>query len=196
MTVTVVPFRFARAVLRPAEIAARLHVSRTTVYRWLGSGELPSVEIAGTRYVTVAAYEGFVERREKRVTLAEQAARDIGEGPEVEGEVDVRAGLELHPRAAALPAEDVLGLRSATGVPPTRTAMLEEDAGQIEASRERLRTRLAHFENDYGLPSERVHREYLVEGHRIPTVPDAVADAWGHLYAAYASLAALRLGHR
>ena len=169
---TSAPFRLDRAVLRPAEIAARLHVSRTTVYRWMGSGELPPVEIAGTRYVTVAAYEGFVERRKKRMTLAEQAARDIGEGPEVEGEVDMLAGLELHPRDAALPAGDVL------------------------ATRERLRARLAHFENDYGLPSERVHREYLVEGHRIPAVPDAVADTWGHLYATYASLAALRSGHR
>lgn len=98
---SVAPFRSDQVLLKPSDIAKRLRVDRTTVYRWMDRGELPFIEIAGTRRVLAAAFDRFAERRKKGVSLEEQAARYIGEGVEVEGEVDLRAGL---PGAAKGPA--------------------------------------------------------------------------------------------
>ena len=90
---SVTPFRFDQVLLKPSDVAKRLRVDRTTVYRWMDRGELPFIEIAGTRRVLAAAFDRFAERRQKGVSLEEQAAHYIGEGVEVEGDVDLRAGL-------------------------------------------------------------------------------------------------------
>lgn len=176
-----VPFSLEKSALKPSQVAKRLGVEPSTVYRWLKSGELPFFEIGGTKYVLVAAYERFVERREKGVTIEEQAARYIGEGIVVEGEVDVLAGLSF-PRA---------GTRHIA----ERDDPVETSLQAAAAARGRLRADLDAYEARYGVTSEHVHREYLIEGHpRVQGVPDAVVPVWAQCYAAYASLALVPAG--
>lgn len=76
------------SALTASEVARRLDVRRTTVDGWISSGKLPFVEVHGTKHILVGAYERFAERRAKRETLEEQAARYIGAGVEVEGDAD------------------------------------------------------------------------------------------------------------
>lgn len=163
----IAPFTLQGAALRPRDIAKRLRVERTTVYRWIKSGELPAIEVGGTKYVLITAYERFVERRKKRATLEEQAERHIGAGVEMEGEVDRLAGLTVG-RAQRAP----------TPVEPP-----------LEDVRRQLKDRLDAYEARFGVASEHVHRQYLVERHRrVPGVPDDVLPAWASCYAAYADL--------
>lgn len=176
-----VPWSLEQVTLKPRQIAQRLGVQPSTVYRWLKSGELPFFEIGGTKYILVGAFERFVERREKGVTIEEQAARYIGEGIMVEGEVDILAGLSFPPSGTRHIAED------------DESAASSLDA--TAAARERLRTDLAAYETRYGVTSEHVHREHLVEGRsRVDGVPDALVPVWARCYAAYASLALVAAG--
>lgn len=174
---TVEPFSTLQAAaLKPSEVARRLGVARTTVYRWIERKEIPSFEVGGTRYVLIAAYERFAERHKKgakRVTLEEQAARYIGEGVVVEGDVDPLIGLSFRPREAST---DLIGRLD--GPRPLDDVLTE------------IRRYLDEWERQFSVASERVHREYLVE-HRahVDGVPDDVARAWASCYAAYASLA-------
>lgn len=43
------------------EVAAHLRLGRTTIYRLIGSGELPSILIGGSRRVTSDALERYIE---------------------------------------------------------------------------------------------------------------------------------------
>lgn len=164
---TLTPFSLATAALKPSDIAGRLGVQRSTVYRWIKSGELPAIVVAGAKYVLIPAYERFVERYEKRATLEEQAARYIGEGVEVEGDVPM-------PRLA--PGAE----------PRVQAADLSHPA---DAVRERLERQLAAFEAQFQVTSERVHRLYVIERQlQVPGVPDEVVRQWAGCYAAYAEL--------
>lgn len=52
------------ALLRPAEVAAHLRVSRSTVYRYIASGQIEAVHIGGgdaTR-ITREALAAFIDR--------------------------------------------------------------------------------------------------------------------------------------
>lgn len=160
-------FSLATSALKPRDIADRLGVQRSTVYRWIRSGELPAIVVAGAKYVLIPAYERFVERYEKRATLEEQAARYIGEGVEVEGDVPM-------PRVAAAAATR------------DRAAVFAHPA---DAVRERLERELAAFEAQFRVSSERVHRLYVIERQlQVPGVPDEVVPQWAGCYAAYAEL--------
>ncbi|MHB8631964.1 MAG: helix-turn-helix domain-containing protein [Candidatus Limnocylindria bacterium] len=164
-----------QATLKPSDVARRLDVERTTVYRWIKSGKLPSFELSGTTYILIAAYERFAERRKKgtkRVTLEQQAARYIGQGVEVAGDVDLYAGLTFP--SAEMPQT-------------SHEAAIETQS--INDVRRRLRQQLDAFETRFQIASEHVHREYLVERHpHVHGVPDDVAGTWASCYAAYASL--------
>lgn len=166
------PFALQTNALKPSEVARRLGVERTTVYRWINSGKLPFVELGGTKYVLVAAYERFAERHTKSATLEEQAARYIGAGVEVEGDVDRYAGL-------ALPSTET-ALSSSEGTAQSRS---------LDDVRQRLRAQLDAYETRFQVTSEHVHREYVVERRpHVHGVPDEVAAAWASCYAAYANL--------
>ena len=174
---TVEPFATLQAAaLKTSEVARRLGVARTTVYRWIERKEIPSFEVGGTHYVLIAAYERFAERHKKgakRVTLEQQAARYIGEGVVVEGDVDPLIGLSFPAREASA------DVRGHMGGPPPLDDMLTQ-----------IRTYLDEWERQFSVASERVHREYLVERRaHVDGVPDDVARAWASCYAAYASLA-------
>lgn len=167
---TTAPFALRDAALKPGDIAARLAVQPSTVYRWIKSGELPAVEVAGAKYVLVTAYERFVERHKKGVTIEEQAERYIGSGVEVDGEVDMLAGLNLPIASASMPTEE----------PPTL---------EIEDLRSRLKQQLDAYEARFHVVSERVHRLYVVERQpQIEGVPDDVIPQWAGFYAAYLDL--------
>lgn len=184
-----VPWSLEQVTLKPRQIAQRLGVQPSTVYRWLKSGELPFFEIGGTKYILVGAFERFVERREKGVTIEEQAARDIGEGIVLEGEVDILAGLSFPPTVTRHIAED--GSDGASALDDAALSSLDATA----AARERLRADLDAYEARYGVRSEHVHREHLVEGRsRVDGVPDALTPVWARCYAAYASLALVAPG--
>lgn len=169
------PFVLQANALKASEVARRIGVERTTVYRWMSTGKLPFVEVGGTKYVLVGAYERFAERHAKRATLEEQAARYIGEGGEFAGEVALDTGL---------------------AAPSSREALISEDVGAYgspEDARQLLRATLDGYEARFGVTSEHVHRERIVEGHvQIEGVPDAVAASWAHCYSAYVSLSLIR----
>ena len=172
MTVPLQPFAVLQsATLKPSEVARRLGVERTTVYRWIKSGKLPSFELGGSTYILVVAYEHFAERHKKRTTLEQQAARYIGAGVEVEGDVDMYAGLPFPGSALHAVSETAA---------PTRSF------GDV---RQAIREQLDAYEARFGIPSERIHREVIVEHQsHVPGVPDDVAAAWASCYATYASL--------
>lgn len=161
--------------LKASEVARRIGVERTTVYRWMNSGKLPFVEVGGTKFVLVGAFERFVERHSKRATLEEQAARYIGEGIRFAGEVALDAGLAPASHEPALISEGPGAY------------------GSLDDARRSLRAQLDSYEAQFLQTSEYVHREHLVERHRdIERVPDEVASAWAHCYAAYVSLSLIR----
>lgn len=177
MSVTVAPFSLQTAALRPSDIAERLGVETSTVYRWIKSGELPSIEVAGSKYVLIPAYERFVERHKKGVTIEEQAERYIGPGfvEEYEGEFDPLEGLRLPIPVAHAGA--------------TAAAAAAVAAPAIEEARVQLKQQLDDLEARYRIPSERVHRLYLIEHQpRVEGVPDDVIAKWAGTYAAYLSL--------
>lgn len=168
----VTPFSLATAALKPADIADRLGVQRSTVYRWIKSGELPAIVVAGAKYVLIPAYERFVERYEKRATIEEQAARYIGEGVEVEGDVPM-------PRLA----------------PDAARALTPGTPQPADAVRDHLKRELDALEARFGLASERVHRLYVIDRQpHVAGVPDEVVPQWAGCYAAYAELS-LVLAH-
>ncbi len=159
-------------MLKPGDIAKRLGVEPSTVYRWIRSGELPAFDVAGAKYVLVGALERFLERRDKGVTIEEQAERDIGPGfqEEYEDAFDPLEGLDL-PIPIATHA-DALAATPA-----------------IDDARARLKALLDGFEARYRVASERVHRLYLVEHQsRVEGVPDELVAQWAGAYAAYQSL--------
>lgn len=167
---TVQPFSLESVALKPRDIAARLGVERSTVYRWIKSGELPTITVAGAKYVLAPAYERFVERYQKRATIEEQAARYIGEGEEVEGTVPV-------PRLRTRAEHELTREGPSTGLP-------------ADELREQLRRQLATFEQRFNVSSEHVHRVYVVERQRhIAGIPDEIVPQWAGCYAAYAELA-------
>lgn len=171
------PFSLQTAALKPGDIAERLAVEPSTVYRWIRSGELPAFELAGTKYVLVSAYERFLERREKGVTIEEQAERYIGPGFEEEHEnaFDPLEGLELPIQVGPAPAVEIT------------TGTISEPA--LEDVRTRLKDQLDAFERQYRLASERVHRLRFVEHQpHIEGVPDELASQWASAYAAYLNL--------
>ncbi len=43
------------------EVAEHLRLGRTTIYRLIGTGELPSILIGGSRRVTTEALAGYLE---------------------------------------------------------------------------------------------------------------------------------------
>ena len=43
------------------EVAEQLRVGRTTAYGLIGSGELPSIKVGGSRRVTAEALRAYVE---------------------------------------------------------------------------------------------------------------------------------------
>lgn len=55
------PVEPAEPVLTPVEIAARLRVSKETVYRAIRAGELPSVRIGSMYRVPLSAYNAWYE---------------------------------------------------------------------------------------------------------------------------------------
>ncbi len=172
---TIAPFALQTAALRPSDIAERLAVEPSTVYRWIKSGELPAIEIAGAKYVLIPAYERFVERHKKGVTIEEQAKRDIGLGFEMEyeGEFDLLEGLRLPIAQASAP----------SGVPAGSPTLVIEDV------RVQLRQQLDTLEARFHIPSERVHRLYFVERQpRVEGVPDDLLAQWASAYAAYLNL--------
>jgi excisionase family DNA binding protein len=174
---TIAPFSLQSAALKPSDIARRLEVEVSTVYRWIRGGELPAIEVAGAKYVLIPAYERFVERHKKGVTIEEQAERYIGSGFEEEHEdaFDPLEGLTL-----PIPVAGASAPRSAV-------ATLVEPA--IEDARERLKQQLDGFEARFHLASERVHRLYFVEHqHRVEGVPDEFVAQWAGAYAAYLNL--------
>ncbi len=44
------------------ETADRLNVARITVYRWTGSGYLPSIKLGSKRLVSIAALDEFLAK--------------------------------------------------------------------------------------------------------------------------------------
>ena len=50
-----------RLLFRVPEVAVFLNISRSKVYELLGSGDLPSVKIAGTRLVRGSDLQQYVE---------------------------------------------------------------------------------------------------------------------------------------
>lgn len=180
---TLAPFSLQTAALKPGDIAERLAVEPSTVYRWIRSGELPSFELVGTKYVLVSAYERFLERRDKGVTIEEQAERDIGAGFEEEhaGAFDPLDGLELAIRLGSVTEPDVT------------TRGFSEPV--IENARARLKDQLDAFERQYHVASERVHRLYVAEGQpQVEGVPDEIVPEWARTYAAYLSLSLVATG--
>lgn len=174
---TLVPFSLQTAALKPGDIAQRLAVEPSTVYRWIRSGELPAFELAGTKYVLVSAYERFLERREKGVTIEEQAERYLGAGFEEyhEDASDPLEGLELPIPVGPLPT-----MGSAPGI-------VVEPA--LDDVRTRLKEQLDAFERRYHVASERVHRLYFVEHQsHLEAVPDELVPQWAAAYAAYLNL--------
>lgn len=170
----IAPFALQTAALRPSDIAERLAVEPSTVYRWIKSGELPAIEIAGAKYVLIPAYERFVERHKKGVAIEEQAKRDIGPGFEMEyeGEFDPLEGLRLPIAQASAP----------SGVPGSPTLVIED-------VRVQLRQQLDTLEARFQIPSERVHRLYFVERQpHVEGVPDDLLAQWASAYAAYLNL--------
>lgn len=166
---TTAPFALRDAALKPSDIAERLAVEPSTVYRWIRSGELPAIEVGGAKYVLIPAYERFVERHKKRVTIEEQAERYIGSGVEVEGEVDLLAGLDLPITRPADPTE-----------PPALT---------IGDVRGQLKRQLDAYEARFHVASERVHRLYVIDRQsHIEGVPDEIVPQWASFYAAYLDL--------
>jgi len=174
---TIAPFSLQTAALKPSDIADRLGVETSTVYRWIRSGELPVIEVAGAKYVLLPVYERFVERHKKHATIEEQAARYIGQGFEGknEGEFEPLEGLNLPVQIAQAPVPSgVLAAASAEG---------------IEDVRVDLKQRLDAFEARYHVASERVHRLYFVEHQaRVEGVPDDLVAQWAGAYAAYLNL--------
>lgn len=174
---TLAPFSLQTAALKPSDIAQRLDVEASTVYRWIRSGELPAIDVAGAKYVLISAYERFLERRNEGVTIEQQAERDIGAGFEEEhGDAfDPLEGLEL-----PIPVGPALAPTSAPGIAV---------APAIEDVRTRLKGQLDAFERRYNVASERVHRLYLVEHQaHVEGVPDELVAQWAGAYAAYLNL--------
>jgi excisionase family DNA binding protein len=58
-----------RLLLKPEECAARLGLSRATIYELIRSGALESLKIGASRRVSVRALEQFVERQRATVTV-------------------------------------------------------------------------------------------------------------------------------
>jgi len=52
-------------LLTVGELARQLSVSQATAYRWIASGAIPSVKIAGCRRVARADLEAFVDRNRR-----------------------------------------------------------------------------------------------------------------------------------
>ena len=166
----VAPFSLQTAALKPGDIATRLDVEPSTVYRWIRDGELASIEVAGAKYILATAFERFLERRTKGVTIEEQAERFIGPGvvEEYDGDFDPLDGLSLRVQSRA--------------VLPTSPGETIEDA------RARFRDQLDQLEARFNLPSERVHR-LRVEGEpHVEGVPDDLYEQWTKIYAAYLEL--------
>jgi hypothetical protein len=84
-------------MLAPEDIASQLDVPLATVVEWMDSGELPFITLKGEKCVLTPAFERFEERYRTGITIEEQAARDIGEGPVVEheGAFEPLEGLDL-----------------------------------------------------------------------------------------------------
>lgn len=173
---TLAPFSLETAALKPGDIARRLEIEPSTVYRWIRSGELPAIELAGAKYVLVSAFERFLERRRKDVTIEEQAGRYIGAGFDEEHEdaFDPLEGLDLPvPAGTAL-----LATTSGVALAPA-----------LEDVRTRLKEQLDAFERRYQIASERVHRLYFVEHQpHVEGVPDELVPQWAGAYAAYLNL--------
>jgi excisionase family DNA binding protein len=90
---------FEHNYIRPSEIARRLDLHRTTVYKLIKDGELPAIRIGHAVRVPVHAYEAYLNRRE-----AEPVSQST-----IRGE-DVVASVELESRLA--------GFESRTGCDP------------------------------------------------------------------------------
>lgn len=166
----VAPFSLQSAALKPGDIATRLDVEPSTVYRWMRDGELASIEVAGAKYVLATAYERFLERRNKGVTIEEQAERHIGAGfvEEYDGEFDPLEGLS-------------------SPIQP-RSGVAASPADVIDDARARFREQLDQLEARFGVPSERIHR-LRVEGQpHVEGVPDDLYEQWATIYAAYLEL--------
>lgn len=174
---TLAPFSLQTAALKPSDIARRLDVEASTVYRWMRSGELPAIDVAGAKYVLIPAYERFLERRNRGVTIEQQAERHIGAGFEEEHEdaFDPLEGLEL-----PIP----VGPAAAPTIAPSVAV-----TPAIEDARGRLKEQLDEFERRYHVASERVHRLYFVEHQaHVEGVPDELVAQWAGAYAAYLNL--------
>jgi excisionase family DNA binding protein len=74
------------------EVARELRVGRTTVYRLIGSGELPSILVGGSRRVPAEALSAYTACPEcRRITskahwvsvLAAAPLQGFGDGPEI-----------------------------------------------------------------------------------------------------------------
>ena len=52
----------SRLLLRPAEAAEVLSISRSTLYSLLGRGEIESVRVGGCRCIPVKALEVYIDR--------------------------------------------------------------------------------------------------------------------------------------
>lgn len=50
-----------KLALRPAEAAAALGVSRSTIYKWLAEGRLANVRLGGVRLIPVESVRGLLE---------------------------------------------------------------------------------------------------------------------------------------
>lgn len=171
----VAPFALRTSALKPGDIAARLGVEPSTVYRWIRSGALPAIEVGGAKYVLIPAYERFIERRTKGVSIDEQAERYIGSGVEVEGEVDLLDGLDLP-------------IARPSGRPVAPLALA------VEALRGQLKQQLDAYEARFDVPSERVHRSFVVDRQpHIEGVPDDVISQWASFYAAYLDLSLVQV---
>ncbi len=163
----IAPFALKTSALKPSDIAARLDVEPSTVYRWIKSGELPAIDVAGAKYVLIPAYERFVERHTKGVTIEAQAERFIGSGVDVAGEVDLLDGLDLSVARSSDGPMDI----------------------SVDDMRAQLKRQLDAYEVRFDIPSERVHRlVYADRQSHIDGVPDDVTSQWASFYAAYLDL--------
>jgi excisionase family DNA binding protein len=60
--------------LKPSEVARRLDVHRSTIYKWMDDGELPSVRVGPkTRRIPVGALDAYIERQQDGAVQRERA---------------------------------------------------------------------------------------------------------------------------
>ncbi len=63
----IVTSRIHAEVLTIPQVAARLKVSRNTVYRLIGAGELPVVQVGSLSRIAEADLQNYIDRKTRKV---------------------------------------------------------------------------------------------------------------------------------